>query len=162
MAYRVYDFDYGTPTQILFGKDKIERLPEVLGAFGKKVLLVYGGGSIRKMGIYDRVQSLLKGFEIYECPGVEPNPRVTSADKGAARTQPGGIRTLPGGIRTQPGEIRTLPGEAARSRKTAVRQTSEPRGPRSAAAHEKTPDSPAGIRRCPIPERRPVTEACPR
>ena len=46
--------------------------------------------------------------------------------------------------------------------RTAVRQTSEPRGPRSAAAHEKTPDSPAGIRRCPIPERRPVTEACPR
>lgn len=84
MAYRVYDFDYGTPTQILFGKDKIERLPEVLGAFGKKVLLVYGCGSIKKMGIYDRVQSLLKDFEIYECPGVEPNPRVTSADKGAA------------------------------------------------------------------------------
>ena len=78
MAYAVHNFDYNTPTRLLFGRGKIERLPEVAAEFGKKVLLVYGGGSIKKLGIYDKVKTLLADCEIYECAGVEPNPKVTS------------------------------------------------------------------------------------
>ena len=44
MAYAVHNFDYNTPTRLLFGRGKIERLPDVAAEFGKKVLLVYGGG----------------------------------------------------------------------------------------------------------------------
>lgn len=83
MAYAVHNFDYNTPTRLLFGRGKIERLPEVAAEFGKKVLLVYGGGSIKKLGIYDKVKTLLADCEIYECAGVEPNPKVTSVNEGA-------------------------------------------------------------------------------
>ena len=77
------DFDFCTPTRVLFGKDKINELPKVLGAFGKKVLLVYGGGSIKKNGIYTKIQELLKDFDLFELSGVEPNPRVSSVRAGA-------------------------------------------------------------------------------
>ena len=77
------DFDFCTPTRVLFGKDKINELPKVLGAFGKKVLLVYGGGSIKKNGIYTNIQELLKDFDLFELSGVEPNPRVSSVRAGA-------------------------------------------------------------------------------
>lgn len=83
MAYAVHNFDYNTPTRLLFGRGKIERLPEVAAEFGKKVLLVYGGGSVKKLGIYDKVKTLLADCEIYECAGVEPNPKVTSVNEGA-------------------------------------------------------------------------------
>ncbi len=69
------NFEYCTPTRIIFGKGVIAKLPEVLGAIGKKVLLTYGGGSIKKIGLYDKVMELLKGFEIVELPGIQPNPK---------------------------------------------------------------------------------------
>ena len=69
------NFDYQTPTRLIFGKGVIEKLPEVMGAIGKKVLLTYGGGSIKKIGLYDKVKELLKGFEIVELPGIQPNPK---------------------------------------------------------------------------------------
>ncbi|MBR7009478.1 MAG: iron-containing alcohol dehydrogenase, partial [Oscillospiraceae bacterium] len=68
-------FDYQTPTRLIFGEGVIQKLPEVLGAIGRKVLLAYGGGSIRKMGLYDKVMELLKDFEIVELPGIQPNPK---------------------------------------------------------------------------------------
>ncbi len=77
------NFKFCVPTDIRFGKDAIECLPEELEKYGKKVLLVYGGGSIKKTGLYDKVYSLLKDFEIYELPGIEPNPKLTSVEKGA-------------------------------------------------------------------------------
>ena len=58
------NFDYQTPTRLIFGKDVIEKLPEVMSRIGKKVLLTYGGGSIKKIGLYDKVLELLKDFEI--------------------------------------------------------------------------------------------------
>ncbi|MBR4192827.1 MAG: iron-containing alcohol dehydrogenase [Oscillospiraceae bacterium] len=67
-------FDYQTPTRLIFGEGVIQKLPEVLGAIGRKVLLAYGG-SIRKMGLYDKVMELLKDFEIVELPGIQPNPK---------------------------------------------------------------------------------------
>ena len=69
------NFDYRTPTRLIFGKGVIEKVPEVMGAIGKKVLLTYGGGSIKKSGLYDKVKELLKDFEITELSGIQPNPK---------------------------------------------------------------------------------------
>lgn len=69
------NFDYMTPTRLIFGKESILKLPEVMAPLGKRVLLTYGGGSIKKLGLYDRVKELLKDFEIFELPGIQPNPK---------------------------------------------------------------------------------------
>lgn len=69
------NFIYHTPTKLIFGKDAIDNLPEVLRPLGNKVLLTYGGGSIKKIGLYDEVRRLLAGFEVYELPGIAPNPK---------------------------------------------------------------------------------------
>lgn len=69
------NFEYHTPTRLIFGKDVIGRLPEVMRPIGKKVLLAYGGGSIKRIGLYDKVKELLQDFEIYELNGIEPNPK---------------------------------------------------------------------------------------
>lgn len=71
----MHNFDYQTPTRLIFGKGVIEKLPEVMKQFGKKVLLTYGGGSIKKIGLYDEVIKLLSDFEIFELPGIQPNPK---------------------------------------------------------------------------------------
>lgn len=76
------NFIFHAYTKMLFGKDQIEQLPEVMDAYGKTVLLVYGGGSIKKNGIYDKVYSLLKNWNIIELSGVEPNPRITTVREG--------------------------------------------------------------------------------
>jgi hypothetical protein len=59
----------------VFGENAIEKLPAVMAAIGKRVLLTYGGGSIKKIGLYDRVKELLKDFEITELSGIQPNPK---------------------------------------------------------------------------------------
>lgn len=69
------NFDYMTPTRLIFGEGVITQLPEVMAGFGKKVLLTYGGGSIKKLGLYDKVKKLLAGFEITELSGIQPNPK---------------------------------------------------------------------------------------
>ena len=69
------NFDYMTPTRLIFGDGCIRKLPEVMRAIGKKVLLTYGGGSIKKIGLYDKVKELLSGFEIIELSDIKPNPK---------------------------------------------------------------------------------------
>ena len=69
------NFEYQTPTRLIFGKGVIDKLPGVMAQFGKKILLTYGGGSIKKIGLYQKVLELLKGFEIVELPGIQPNPK---------------------------------------------------------------------------------------
>lgn len=69
------NFDYCTPTRLIFGKGVISNLPNVLKPLGKRVLLTYGGGSIKKIGLYDKVHELLKDFEIFELPNIQPNPK---------------------------------------------------------------------------------------
>lgn len=85
-------FTYFVPTRIHFGKGQISHLTE-LAESGKKVLLVYGGGSIKRTGIYDRALELLgqTGLTVYELPGVEPNPRIETVRKGAALCKEQGI-----------------------------------------------------------------------
>ncbi len=69
------NFDYMTPTRLIFGKDSIAKLPEVMKQFGSKILLTYGGGSIKKIGLYDKVNELLGGCDIIELSGIQPNPK---------------------------------------------------------------------------------------
>lgn len=69
------NFDYMTPTRLIFGSDAIAKLPEVMTQFGKKILLTYGGGSIKKIGLYQKVLEMLKGYDIVELPGIQPNPK---------------------------------------------------------------------------------------
>ena len=69
------NFDYMTPTRLIFGEGVISQLPKVMSAFGKKILLTYGGGSIKKIGLYDKVKELLDGFEIIELSDIQPNPK---------------------------------------------------------------------------------------
>ena len=69
------NFDYMTPTRLIFGRDAIAKLPEVMTRFGKKILLTYGGGSIKKIGLYQKVLETLKGYDIVELPGIQPNPK---------------------------------------------------------------------------------------
>ena len=77
------NYEYCVPTDIRFGKGQIECLSKEIGKYGKKVLMVYGGGSIKKTGLYDKVYEVLKDFEIYELAGIEPNPKLSSVKKGA-------------------------------------------------------------------------------
>ena len=69
------NFDYMTPTRLIFGKGVVEQLPQVMAQFGKNVLLTYGGGSIKKIGLYQKVLELMKGYRIVELSGIQPNPK---------------------------------------------------------------------------------------
>ena len=60
-------------------------MPEVISMFGKNVLLTYGGGSIKKIGLYDEVHKLLKDFNIVELSGIEPNPKYKPSVVDGAR-----------------------------------------------------------------------------
>lgn len=88
------NFTFHIPTDIRFGKDQIQCLPEELEKYGKNVLLVYGGGSIKRSGLYDKIRDLLKDFEVSELSGIEPNPKLTSVEKGAAICKEKGIQVI--------------------------------------------------------------------
>lgn len=77
----IRNFTYQNPTKLIFGKGQIKHLAKEIAKYGKKVLIVYGGGSIKRNGIYDEILNSLKDFELYELGGVEPNPRVSTARK---------------------------------------------------------------------------------
>ncbi|MCK8099749.1 iron-containing alcohol dehydrogenase [Bacillus sp. 2CMS4F] len=78
------NFTYYNPTKLIFGKGQLEQLRKELKQYGKNVLLVYGGGSIKRNGLYDQVTGILKeeSAAVYELPGVEPNPRLATVEKG--------------------------------------------------------------------------------
>ena len=79
------NFTYNTPTKLYFGKDCVKDLPGVIAQFGRNVLLTYGGGSIKKMGLYDRVKELLRDCNIVELSGIEPNPKYDPSVLDGAR-----------------------------------------------------------------------------
>ena len=85
------NFEFRVSTDVLFGKGQEEQLPAKLLPFGKKILLTYGGGSIKKNGLYDKIRNLLHEFEIFELGGIDPNPRVESVNEGAAICKEEGI-----------------------------------------------------------------------
>lgn len=87
------NFNYNIPTKIFFGKGQIEQLGSNLKDISKNVLLVYGGGSIKKNGLYDKVVSQLEsaGIEWKELSGVEPNPKIESVREGIKICRENGI-----------------------------------------------------------------------
>ena len=78
------NFTFHNPTTLHFGQGQLEKLTAEVPKYGKNVLLVYGGGSIKQNGIYTNVVHLLKGLDvnIFELSGVEPNPRLTTVHRG--------------------------------------------------------------------------------
>lgn len=81
----MFKFVHNIPTKIYFGDGQLSNLGSEIKKLGKRVLLCYGGGSIKKIGLYDEVIKELKkeNLEVYELNGIEPNPRVTSVNNGA-------------------------------------------------------------------------------
>lgn len=80
------DFIFHNPDKVYFGRNQLDHLSEEVLKIGKKALLVYGGGSIKKNGLYDNIITIAKnnGIELFELSGVEPNPRHSTVNKGAA------------------------------------------------------------------------------
>ena len=74
------NFSFVNPVKIIFGKGTIQKINGEIPA-SSKVLIMYGGGSIKKNGVYDQVIHALSGYEIHEFPGVEPNPHYETCMK---------------------------------------------------------------------------------
>lgn len=87
------DFTYSNPTKIYFGENSLDNLSTELKNYGKNVLLVYGGGSIKKNGIYDKVIDILKKCDktIIEDAGVMPNPTVEKLYEGCKLAREGNV-----------------------------------------------------------------------
>jgi len=77
-------FTFKNPVRLYFGKGELRQLKKELPRYGRNILLVYGGGSIKRNGIYEEVISILNELDlnVFELGGVEPNPRVETARKG--------------------------------------------------------------------------------
>lgn len=84
-------FEFAVPTDVLFGIGQEEQLAERLKPLGKKILMTYGGGSIKRTGLYEKIKTILKDYEIFELGGVEPNPRVATVNAGAKLCKENGI-----------------------------------------------------------------------
>ena len=81
------DFTYSYPVNVYFGTDAAKKaISQEIGKYGKNVMLAYGGGSVKKSGIYDAVVSMLKeaGKEVTDFPGIMPNPTYAKVQEGAA------------------------------------------------------------------------------
>lgn len=74
------NFEFYGPTRLLFGKGMIKELPKLIDK-NLKVLMTYGGGSIKKNGVYDQVKNALQGYQLYEFGGIEPNPKYETCMK---------------------------------------------------------------------------------
>ncbi|GKU24261.1 iron-containing alcohol dehydrogenase [Clostridium folliculivorans] len=83
------NFSYSNPTKLYFGEDSLNFLNEELPKYGKNVLLVYGGGSIKSTGLYDNIVKILKenGKDVFEDAGVMPNPTVEKLYEGSKRAK---------------------------------------------------------------------------
>ena len=73
------DFAFQNPTKIYFGRKALSNLSTEVQKYGKRILLVYGGGSIKRSGLYDRIMEILNGIgvQVWELGGVQPNPRLS-------------------------------------------------------------------------------------
>lgn len=78
------DFTFQNPTRIHFGRNSLNQLAKEVAAYGTRVLLVYGGGSIKRTGVYSKVMTQLSAAnaQVWELPGVQPNPRLSLVYRG--------------------------------------------------------------------------------
>jgi NADP-dependent alcohol dehydrogenase len=74
------NFEFYNPVKVIFGKDQLTKLSKLIPK-EKKILMLYGGGSIKKNGVYDQVTEILKGYTVVEFSGIEPNPHYETAMK---------------------------------------------------------------------------------
>ena len=90
------NFVYDIPTKVYFGAGQWENLKTEIGKYGTKVLLVYGGGSIKKSGLYDDVINAATeaGVSVTELSGIEPNPKIDKVRRGVEICKEEGITTL--------------------------------------------------------------------
>ena len=81
----IHDFIYDIPVRVYFGRDQLKNLGPELKKYGTRVLLTYGGGSIKRTGLYDKVvrEIAAAGLELFELSGIAPNPRIESVREGA-------------------------------------------------------------------------------
>lgn len=94
------DFILHLSTRYIFGKDSFSHISKEAKKFGSKVLVLYGGGSIKQNGVYSRVMEQLQGFEVKEFSGIEPNPRIETLRKAvqlAREFQPDILLAVGGG-----------------------------------------------------------------
>ncbi len=79
------NFIHENPTKVYFGENQFENLGKEISKYGNRVLLTYGGGSIKKSGLYDVIMKEMKSsnLEVFEFSGIEPNPRIESVREGA-------------------------------------------------------------------------------
>jgi len=87
------NFTYHNPTRIVFGKGAIAQLSRLIPA-DKKILMTYGGGSIKANGVYDQVKTALQGRALAEFGGIEPNPRYETLMKAVELSRGQGIGFL--------------------------------------------------------------------
>ncbi|MDR2956071.1 MAG: iron-containing alcohol dehydrogenase [Prevotella sp.] len=87
------NFSFVNPVKIIFGKDTIQQIANEIPQ-GSKVLMTYGGGSIKKNGVYDQAVKALKNFEWYEFSGIEPNPHYETCMKAVALIKEKGINFI--------------------------------------------------------------------
>ncbi|RLD37795.1 MAG: NADH-dependent alcohol dehydrogenase, partial [Bacteroidetes bacterium] len=80
------NFTAYNPVKLHFGKDVADTLGETVKQYGNKVLLIYGQGSVKKYGYYDKVMAQLKnaGLKVFEYSGIKPNPIIEDVEKAAA------------------------------------------------------------------------------
>lgn len=80
------NFQIQNPTRLVFGPGVLEQLGGLASSYGRKALLVTGGGSVKKSGAFDQALKSLQnaGIAVIECNGIEPNPRISSVRRGAA------------------------------------------------------------------------------
>lgn len=89
------NFQFYAPTKIVFGEGQVEQLPSLLQEYGKKVLFVYGGGSIKRNGLYTTIKNLTQeAFELIELSGVEPNPRIETVRQGVTLCRENNIEVI--------------------------------------------------------------------
>src|SRR5690606_8655866 len=90
------NFTFWNPTKLIFGKGQLEQLKTEIPPYGKKILMVYGGGSIKRNGLIDQVKEILQeiGADVFELAGVEPNPRLSTVHKGVQICKEEGIEFL--------------------------------------------------------------------
>ena len=92
----IQSYDLYLPTHLVFGKGRVSELGNLIKGYGKKVLLTYGGGSVKRIGLYDTVKQILTdaGCEIFELSGIAPNPKIESVRAGVEICKKEGIEFI--------------------------------------------------------------------
>ncbi|MEA1936330.1 MAG: iron-containing alcohol dehydrogenase, partial [Thermodesulfobacteriota bacterium] len=87
------NFVYHNPVKIVFGRGTIAKLANLV-KMDQKIMMTYGGGSIRQNGVYDQVMDALKGYSVVEFSGIEPNPRYETCMEAVEKAKTEGVNFL--------------------------------------------------------------------